>query len=317
MSNWAIIKDLWKTDCTKQEMRIYFGAHRQIIEGAITQWKRGIESHFASLVYIKRGSRAPSHTVQPTLLQFKGKADPFADYTDQHWMLLQGNMLFYNAKKSSLPPIPVTYSKILQDHGLIASSTSLTPHLTSLTPQINLSIYKFYLEAHLVARALMNSMQIPNASYHPMVGLGAEFRCERCLDACKVTWVELIRHYIVASETFQVNLKVFCLLNKDIMYRNVHDIDLPINRAMVGFCSINPPQELNEHLFKHHKCLLCTEILGLKEVVAPKQAIFRHITDVHGISEPVMHLHYNRQRMQEPVYNFGGYGLLPYDLAFI
>ncbi|GAB1527101.1 hypothetical protein RhiTH_010276 [Rhizoctonia solani] len=301
LSDWEIIQDLWKTDLTKLDMLVLFDTHRQNIQAAIVDWKRGIESHFASLVYIKRRSRVPCHTVNPTLLRFESKANSFKDYTDKHKMLLRGNILFYNTKNSSLPPIPITYGKILQDSGLIASPDSLIPGSTSLTPQVNLSVYNFYLEAHLVARALMKSMYIPKASYHLMVGLGGDFRCKRCLDAQQVTWVELIRHYIVASEAFKTDLKAFRLANKDIMYRNVHDIHLPIKRPMVGFCSINPPQELSGRGSKRCKCLLCTEIPGLKEVAAPEWAIFRHVMDVHSVAEPAMHLHYNSQRIQEPL----------------
>ncbi|KAF8749315.1 hypothetical protein RHS01_10158 [Rhizoctonia solani] len=290
LSDWEIIQDLWKTDLTKLDMLVLFDTHRQNIQAAIVDWKRGIESHFASLVYIKRRSRVPCHTVNPTLLRFESKANSFKDYTDKHKMLLRGNILFYNTKEQ-----------------FFAANSN----------HVNLSVYDFYLEAHLVARALMKSMYIPKASYHLMVGLGGNFQCKRCLDAQQVTWVELIRHYIVASEAFKTNLKAFRLANKDIMYRNVHDIHLPIERPMVGFCSINPPQELGGRGSKRCKCLLCTEIPGLKEVAAPEWAIFRHVMDVHGISEPVMHLHYNRQRMQEPVYNFGGYKLPPHNLAFI
>ncbi|KAF8671671.1 hypothetical protein RHS04_08145 [Rhizoctonia solani] len=313
----SIIKDLWKTDCTEQEMHKLFDAHRQTIEVAIVDWKRGIESHFASLVYMKRGSRAPGHTINPTLLQFESKCNPFANYTEKHQMLLQGDMLFYDAKKSSPLPIPITYGNILQQDGLIASPSSLEPLSMSFSPQADLNVYEFYLKAHLVARALMISMRIPKASYHLMAGLGGEFRCERCFDARKVTWVELIRHYLVANKAFKTNLKAFCLVGRNVMYRNVHNIDLPIKRPMAGFCLIDSPQELGGHAFKRHKCLLCTDIPGLKEVVAPEWVISRHLTDVHGVAEPAIHLHYNRQRIQEPVYDFGGYGFPPYDSAFI
>ncbi|GAB1527097.1 hypothetical protein RhiTH_010272 [Rhizoctonia solani] len=268
MGDWKIIRGLWKANCSKKEMRILLREQTHVIGAEIVAWKRGIESHFASLVYIKRGSRALNHIVQPTMLRFEGKTNPFEDYTDEHRMLLRGDILFYNINKDSLPPIPITYGDILQRGALVASPSSLRPRSLLFSPQESLNGYHFYLEAHVVAQALMESIHLPKASYHLMVGLGAEFRCKRCLDAHELTWLELVRHYIVASEAFKVDLKAF-------------------------------------------------QIPGLKEVVAPEWAIFRHLVDVHGVAEPAVHLHHTPQDIQEPVYDFGGYGLPPYDLAFI
>ncbi|QRW24960.1 hypothetical protein RhiXN_06909 [Rhizoctonia solani] len=239
-------------------------------------------------------------------------------------MLLQGDIFFYDTEKNHSPPIPMTYGEILGNNGLIASSLSLKPNSVLRMPDANLSRYKFYLEAHLVACDLMASTHITTASYLSLVGMSAEFQCKRCLDAKQVTWVELVRHYIISNEFFKKNLKIVRSLGGCITHRNAHDTYLPTQQTMVGSCSIDPQMELDAHTGKRRKGLLCAQVPGLKDVVAPEWAIVRHLQDVpahtlirHGIAEPAACLHYTPQHVYDSIADFGGYGLPPHDLAFL
>ncbi|ELU42953.1 hypothetical protein AG1IA_03011 [Rhizoctonia solani AG-1 IA] len=238
-------------------------------------------------------------------------------------MLLQGDIFFYDTEKNHSPPIPMTYGEILGNNGLIASSLSLKPNSVLRMPDANLSRYRFYLEAHLVACDLMASIHITTASYLSLVGMGAEFQCKTCLDAKQVTWVELVRHYIISNEFFKKNLKIVRSLGGCITHRNAHDTYLPTQQTMVGSCSIDPQMELDAHTGKRRKGLLCAQVPGLKDVVAPEWAIVRHLQDVpahtltrHGIAEPAACLHYTPQHVYDSIADFGGYGLPPHDLSF-
>ncbi|GAB1527938.1 hypothetical protein RhiTH_011126 [Rhizoctonia solani] len=71
--------------------------------------------------------------------------------------------------------------------------------------------------------------------------------------------------------------------------------------------------ELGGHTTKRRKCLLCAQIPGLEDVIAPKWAIVRHLQDVHGVAEGKIPLHYTPQHLYESINNFGGYGLPPQD----
>ncbi|KAF8671791.1 hypothetical protein RHS04_08127 [Rhizoctonia solani] len=323
MRDWVIVKDLWKTHRTEQEMLALFEEHSRTIEELIVEWKRGIESHFSNLVLSKKQSRVQSPIVRPTMLRFQSRPDPLSHYTDEHKMLLRGDILFYDIEENSLSPIPMTYSEILDKNGLVASPLSLKPNSTSLTKKVNLNKYDFYVEAHLVACALMTSLNIPTASHLLLAGLGAEFQCKRCLDAQRVTWVELVRHYIVSNKLFKKNLKTVRSLCGGITYRNVHDTELCIEQPMVGYCSTNPPMELGAHTNKRRKCLLCAQIQGQESMIAPEWAIVRHLQDVlmhilerHGVAEPATHLYYTPQHVHDSIDDFGGYGLPPHDSEF-
>ncbi|GAB1526290.1 hypothetical protein RhiTH_009457 [Rhizoctonia solani] len=228
MRNWTIVKDLWKTDRTGEEMLALFEEHSGTIEGLIVEWKRGIESYFANLVLDKKQSRVQTPIVEPTMLRFGSEPDPLLHYTDEHKILLQGDVLFYNTEEDLSPPTPLTYSKIIHNNGLVALPSSLEPDSTSLTPEVDFHKYDFYVEAHLVACALMESLHIPSASHLLLVGLGANFQCKMCLDAPQVTWMELLRYYIASTELFKKNLKAVRSFCGGVTYRNVHDTELCI-----------------------------------------------------------------------------------------
>ncbi|KAF8747596.1 hypothetical protein RHS01_11326 [Rhizoctonia solani] len=315
--DWAIIRDLWKSDRAQQEMLVQFGEQRQTIKASMVEWKREIESHLANLVHGKLKSRAINCIVQPTMLRTESTAKAFDGYTATHKMLLRGDTLFYDTGNNCWPPIPMTYSNILHENGLIASPEFLKPHPTLCQP-VSLGKYGFYLEAHLVAQHLMTLMHIPDVSYLLLVGLGADFQCERCLDAQQVTWIELVQHYIACNRFFKNNIEGLVLLGENIVYRNVHDTNIRIDRPMFGYCSINPSRELGGQMAKRRKCLLCAQIPGVKDVIAPEWAIFRHLQDVHAVARPRRGLHYalDPDNLSAPADDFGGYGLPPYDSVF-
>ncbi|GAB1527102.1 hypothetical protein RhiTH_010277 [Rhizoctonia solani] len=235
--NWAVIKDLWESNLTEQEILVQLGEQREAIKVSMVKWKRGIESHLANLAHGKRKSRALNYIVQPTMLRFESLANTFDAYTDAHKMLLQGDVLFYDTRKDCSPPIPITYSNILRENGLIASPLSLKPHPMLFTP-VSLNKYDFYLEAHLV------------------------------------------HHYIASNKFFKGHLEGLVLLGEKITYRNVHNTSLWTEQPMFGYCLTNPPREPGGQMTKRRKCLLCAQIPGLKDVIAPEWAIFRHLQDV-------------------------------------
>ncbi|KAF8675484.1 hypothetical protein RHS04_06704 [Rhizoctonia solani] len=136
MRNWMIVKDLWKTDCIGEEMLALFEEHSGAIEGLIVEWKHGIESYFANLVLDKKQSRVETPIVEPTMLRFGSKPDPLLHYTDEHKILLRGNVVFYNTKEDLSPPTPLTYSEIIHNNGLVALPLSLEPNSTLLTPEL-------------------------------------------------------------------------------------------------------------------------------------------------------------------------------------
>ncbi|KAF8695652.1 hypothetical protein RHS03_07965, partial [Rhizoctonia solani] len=272
--DWAIIRYLWKSDRAQQEMLVQFGEQRQTIKASMVEWKRGIESHLANLVHGKLKSRAINCIVQPTMLRTESTAKAFDGYTATHKMLLRGDTLFYDTGNNYSPPIPMTCSNILHENGLIASPASLEPHSTPCEPH------------------LMTSMHIPDVSYLLWVGLGADFRCERCLDSQKVTWIELVQYYIACNRFFRNNIEGLVLLGENIVYRNVHDTNIRIERPMLGYCSINPSREPGGRMTKWRKCLL------------------------YGADRPERHPHYARDNLRASTDNFGGYGLPPYDSVF-
>ncbi|CAE6435952.1 unnamed protein product [Rhizoctonia solani] len=311
-----IIKDLVKADRTVAGMDAYFEEHKHTVEALIFQWRHEVESDLSNRVRRESRSHIPGVIVEPTMLEFENAAHDFANYTDDHKLLLRGDTLFYDTTSKESPQPPLTFRTVLYRGGLVDSSCSLLSELTSPEAQLDLDKFGFHLKAHRVARALMASMHIPNASYLPLVGLGPEFRCERCYNVQYLTWEELILHYITSSELFKANMKGPDSSCRVITYRDVHDPAVTINRPMVGYCSVTPQEELSG---RYYKCQLCAQIPTVNEVIAPEWAVLRHLQDVHAVGEPSLNKHYYGWNLYDHNNDFSsmaGYGMPPRSPVF-
>ncbi|CAE6435959.1 unnamed protein product [Rhizoctonia solani] len=301
MLDWPIIKDLLETDYPVKEIIILFEKNQEAIQNLVAEWKHRIESRFANLVRHGRGSHVSGDSLQSTWLEPEKGSDPFADLTDDHKLLLRADALFYDTS-SVFPNLLLTYGTILHQERLSGSSTSSS---NSALPQSLLYFdqYRVCPEVQAMARALMASMQIPNASYLELSAIGAGFRCERCHELPFATWEQLVQHFTATSNIFkEMHSGLSGASDGGITYRNVHDPTLQIDRPLVGYYSIDSREKVGE----------------MREVIAPEWAILRHTVDVHGIAEPIVNEHYSYQRTWGYTTDYGTqtYSLIPMDIPF-
>ncbi|CAE6457860.1 unnamed protein product, partial [Rhizoctonia solani] len=149
-----------------------------------------------------------------------------------------------------------------------------------------------------IAKALLGTLQCPNACFLEMKALGPVFLCGRCTrEPCYYTWNGIIDHYAYEYQ----RQEIACLRNekssksnKEITLVFTHDFNMiDVEKPLLHLV---PAAEQNPFLLAGaivslSRCMLCDSIEHSYETQHTQ--ITRHVQDVHLIENPVLGEHYS------------------------
>ncbi|KDN34410.1 hypothetical protein RSAG8_12492, partial [Rhizoctonia solani AG-8 WAC10335] len=286
-----LIKGLYETDWTSEEMEAKLEEHREEIEVLVNGWRSQVQTHFLS--------QAVAHDMilRPVLVSYDGNPEPFITISDDIKRLLRADSIFYTTPLSEDQKIPSAYTSIIFSERLI-----WTPQTSQkfVTPKpLNLEHIFWYPEAHEAAREILNSMSKPDVSYMEITGypLTHIYMCGRCHDTTLMSWEKMIQHYVEQKQLHSdVQKDLENLAGSGIMYNDIHDPALSTDLPMIKHHATQVPTKImdvrDEGLGRFQMCKLCEMIPSVSEVVVSQSFMLRHLRDVHGIIKPKFDEHY-------------------------
>ncbi|CAE7171393.1 unnamed protein product [Rhizoctonia solani] len=225
-----LVKELYQTDSTPEEMQAKLEKHREAIETLIIEWKSKVQGHFIN--------QAAAHgtMLHPTLTSYDGSPEPFIALPDDTKRLLRADSTFHCPFSRTSPRLPRAYTNLITFGGL---SYRLLTH--ELAPKsLNLDNISWYPEAHEVAKALLTSMGKPDVSFMEIRGFPLEniYMCGRCHDATPYTWQEMVQHYVGQKQICsKVRADLEGVPEAGIVHNDIHDpafnTDLPMIKYYV------------------------------------------------------------------------------------
>ncbi|KAG9091696.1 hypothetical protein FRC06_000449 [Ceratobasidium sp. 370] len=156
-------------------------------------------------------------------------------------------------------------------------------HLNETNLIYNLSAVK-------IAKMLLASLGLPDATYLQMKAAGCALICERCSSAC-MTWKEIIQHYLNEENTFASAKKNPHVRSSSIAYVFTHDVE--VANPNKPFLSVDSAGANPYGIFSggdHRQCLVC-KLVGIC-YHHRQDVILGHIRDVHLIENPQESKHY-------------------------
>ena len=305
---WPVVKELFDNDTEAAQFEAGFEQHRAEIDVHIAEWKVMVETRLADKLREGR-PKTQDAILNPTLIVTENDADPFADISDNLKYLLRADSFFHPLR----PSFPLIFDVV------VANGYTHTTDPDSMRPNkhpLNLERCKPFSEARVAARKLLESIGKPDACYLEMRSVGQRYVCDRCHDTRLRTWEEIVQHYVTAQTDWnRLQPQLSTLAKSGIVLNNVHDparlggkplfkcmsttqLDAQLNEMSVGLASVKA-------------CRLCLKPPINLDVHGPETAILTHLHDVHNITEPKLHEHYDALFMLDSMGSFNG---LDFDL---
>ncbi|KAH7332971.1 hypothetical protein B0J17DRAFT_677073 [Rhizoctonia solani] len=312
--DWPLIKDLYETDSTVEEMEARFEEKRQEIEGLVTQWQNRIQSQLVSR--LREGYANQGETVRPIITISNDGPGPLANVSDDLKLLLRADSLFHSTPTLSNLKSPLSFGTIISSAGLSGSLSVYSSVIPRPTP--NLDNIQWYSEAHEAARELLADMGRPDASYLEMKGVGSVFACGRCHDTDTRNWEGMVQHYVEQKQLHaKIQENIATMSDAGITYNNVHDSALLVDQPMVTDYATKALDVASEPgSSRLQECKLCEKIPAAREVTAYRTGIIKHLLDVHGIIEPQTDEHFAPKVFSSSLFRMSGYDSDDDDLHF-
>ncbi|CAE6492636.1 unnamed protein product [Rhizoctonia solani] len=212
---------------------------------------------------------------------------------------LQGHI---GSGDTSIPddPLSINLRKLLRADVVLKKedkSMYYPEGLDAWTLEVFRSSVRYDPELSKIAKALLNTLQHPNACYLEMRTLGKVFLCGRCTrEPHYHTWNGILDHYM---REYGVHEHV-CKKNKnasesgkeiEIVFR--HDTDrIDDENPLVHVVPVakQEPVPTTGTIVSMSRCKLCYRIAHIYQTGVPQ--ISRHVKEVHLIEEPVLGEHY-------------------------
>ncbi|CAE6469350.1 unnamed protein product [Rhizoctonia solani] len=303
--HWPLVKDLYETDSTVEEMEARFEEKREEVEGLVTEWQNRIQSQVVGR--LREGYTSQGETIRPTITVSNEGPDPLANVSDDLKLLLRADSFFYDTQTFSSLKVPVSFSTMISSAGLSGSLSAYASVIPRPVP--NLDHYQWYPEAHEAARELLADMGRPDASYLEMKGVGSAFACGRCHETDSRNWEKMVEHYVEQKRLHaKIQESIATMSDAGIIYNNVHDPALLVGQPLVTDYATKTLDAVSDPgPGRRQVCNLCEEIPTAREVTAYKPGIVKHLLDVHGITEPKAEEHYAPKVFNPSLFGMGEY----------
>ncbi|KAG8726184.1 hypothetical protein FRC11_000654, partial [Ceratobasidium sp. 423] len=274
--DWPVVKNLYETDSSVEDMEATFEEHREEIEAMVAEWRDRIHTHLAN--ELRDGYESQGEVLRPTIAILNNDPDPLANVSDDLKLLLRADSFFRKTVSSYLSQ-PLSYGTILSSERLNGIQSVYGSTTTRAAPSLD-NIH-WHPEAHEVARGLLADLGRPDASYLEMKGVGSVFACGRCHETEVRNWEGMVQHYIEQKQLHAKIQEDETLVAEEITYNDVHDSELFTDLPMITDYATKTLESVPDAgLGRLQICKVCEDIPVAKAVIAPKSAILKHLLDV-------------------------------------
>ncbi|KAG8689389.1 hypothetical protein FRC08_010970, partial [Ceratobasidium sp. 394] len=131
-----------------------------------------------------------------------------------------------------------------------------------------------------IAKALLALLGLPDATYLQLKAAGCAFICGRCNSSRRMTWRDIIRHYLDEEGTYAIAQKNPRVRSSSVTYIFTHDIEVvDPNKPLLSVASAEAQAKPNEiYHGRHRQCLVCKPLnINLYH---RQEVILGHIHDV-------------------------------------
>ncbi|CAE6426620.1 unnamed protein product [Rhizoctonia solani] len=265
---------LIENDIPNEQFQVDFEARKPEFQQLIVDWRHRLETQL--IAALPDDTRSPNFDLSPLSMTIgtSETGQPLNTLSEDNQKLLRADTIFTTS--------PVN------DH----SRTYFYPHsFNSFGSEITNLVH--HSKAHEIARALLSTLGIPDASYLGLKALGMSFRCGRCPQAMATgqSWRDIITHYLESIRSWKVASRQHQVRsNKNFVYVCTHDVDLENPDRPLVQISTEGNTSISNLPWTHSKCQLCQSV-GLYSRMR-SQAVIDHVRDVHLIEEPEAGVHY-------------------------
>ncbi|CAE6485775.1 unnamed protein product [Rhizoctonia solani] len=302
---WPVVKALYKTDRSVSDMVQQFSENRDEIEACIDNWKSDLHTRMAEMLRKDEDIEGQGQVLTPCLVVQKDDSDPFQHLSDDLKLLLRADSLFTFPQNSVQNCTVNSYDAAIAKSGYrLTLREAVMPK--PYRPPVELTRIRVCTEARRVARTILGSMGLENASVVEMKSVGRGYVCGRCHDSGTKTWEELVSHYVQAKEVVaRVDMHPDKMEALGVVYRDVHDPEVFPERPLVKYAP-----EPNGTNVPTRACTICSKDPIVHNVKGSEPGIIQHIKDVHDIAEPKLGVHY---AISDQLYVYGLNGALQFE----
>ncbi|ELU40973.1 hypothetical protein AG1IA_04997 [Rhizoctonia solani AG-1 IA] len=302
---WPVVKALYKTDRSVSDMVQQFSENRDEIEACIDNWKSDLHTRMAEMLRKDEDIEGQGQVLTPCLVVQKDDSDPFQHLSDDLKLLLRADSLFTFPQNSVQNCTVNSYDAAIAKSGYrLTLREAVMPK--PYRPPVELTRIRVCTEARRVARTILGSMGLENASIVEMKSVGRGYVCGRCHDSGTKTWEELVSHYVQAKEVVaRVDMHPDKMEALGVVYRDVHDPEVFPERPLVKYAP-----EPNGTNVPTRACTICSKDPIVHNVKGSEPGIIQHIKDVHDIAEPKLGVHY---AISDQLYVYGLNGALQFE----
>ncbi|GAB1527076.1 hypothetical protein RhiTH_010251 [Rhizoctonia solani] len=302
---WPVVKALYETDRSVSDMVQQFSENRDEIEACIDNWKSDLHTRMAEMLRKDEDIEGQGQVLTPCLVVQKDDSDPFQHLSDDLKLLLRADSLFTFPQNSVQNCTVNSYDAAIAKSGYrLTLREAVMPK--PYRPPVELTRIRVCTEARRVARTILGSMGLENASIVEMKSVGRGYVCGRCHDSGTKTWEELVSHYVQAKEVVaRVDMHPDKMEALGVVYRDVHDPEVFPERPLVKYAP-----EPNGTNVPTRACTICSKDPIVHNVKGSEPGIIQHIKDVHDIAEPKLGVHY---AISDQLYVYGLNGALQFE----
>ncbi|CAE7148447.1 unnamed protein product [Rhizoctonia solani] len=271
MREWTEYKALVENDVPDEQFLVDFEEKKALFKDFLANWQRGLEKQLIRL--LPDDTHPPDFTLLPfnnMVLDTGENVQPINTLPEGVQSLLRADTIF-----SSTPGGETSY---------------FYPHDFHIFKSPIEDVY-YHSEASAISRALLNSIDSPDASYLSLRAMGDHFRCGRCPQAVSfgLNWQELVQHYLEKIRLSKRIVQAHAQSNEGFVYICAHDIDSEkVDRPFVRVGGKPTRGSLTSSY-----CVPCRKLgLSYRESQQYSQGIVDHIRDVHLIEAPEAGTHY-------------------------
>ncbi|KAG9119827.1 hypothetical protein FRC07_004947, partial [Ceratobasidium sp. 392] len=212
--NWEAFKSLVETESSAEDLDQSLEASRPTLTSLVLNWIKDLENALVEVVTKKSASTqeestltggddtpTPTTSSTPEYTLRLGTGQPITNLASGVQQLLRADCIFMC--RSTIRFYPDDF------HGAQYERKSLTYHTQSVK----------------VAKALLTQLSLPDATYLRLKAAGPVFTCGRCEVSKRMSWKDLIQHYVHEGTIYASVQKHPRVRSSSVTYVFVHDVD--------------------------------------------------------------------------------------------
>ncbi|KAG9086320.1 hypothetical protein FRC06_003155, partial [Ceratobasidium sp. 370] len=198
MFSWEYFMDMRMGDLDELELDQLFAERQAQIEGAIKEWRDGLEQRLVE----KFQAQAKERT--KVALTVKGSSDLTTHLGSNTRFLLRADTVFRQRYRGLTGVFDAYFYPGLSDPPRGTGLEYITLHgywdqySRSWDLSMNPRDYKQHTEAQAVAMSILKELRMPDATHFELIAMGKRFECGRCHEGGH-TWITIVRSSLLSE----------------------------------------------------------------------------------------------------------------------